>query len=57
MNLFDVYLHQQKMEQKQQEILNVERRKLSEMAYQSEQLEKINRELKQIRRDVDWMSW
>ena len=56
-NLFDVYLHQQKMEQKQQEILNVERRKLSEMAYQSEQLEKINRELKQIRRDVDWMSW
>lgn len=56
-NLFDVYLHQQKMEQKQQEILDVERRKLSELTYQSERLDKINRELKQIRRDVDWMSW
>lgn len=56
-NLFDVYMHQQKMEQKQQEILDVEHRKLSELTYQSAQLEKMNREIKQIRRDVDWMSW
>ncbi len=56
-NLFDVYMHQQKMEQKQQEILDMERRKLSEMAYQSEQLDKINRNIKQIKHDVDWMSW
>lgn len=56
-NLFDIYMHQLKIEQKQQEILDVERRKLSELTYQSAQLEKINREIKQIRRDVDWMSW
>ena len=56
-NLFDTYVHQLEMEQRQQEILETHREVLRKLDVQSAQLKSLERQVKNVQSDVNWLYW
>lgn len=55
--LFDNYVHQLKMEQGQQEIIEANRTVMMQLDAQSEQLRSLEKQVRNVKGKVDWMYW